>query len=318
LGTLGEGNSTSIIGLSLSQEDGQYLVANKIGQTATVFSAIEKPGSGYEAWDGTSMATPHVSAVAALVWSYDTSLTNVEIRNALTATAQDLGASGRDVYYGYGLVQARAALEYLGYGSGTPPVNTAPTLTITSPTSGASFAEGAPITFSATADDAEDGSLSTAIVWKIDGVTYFTGASFSKDDLTVGTHTIVASVTDSGGLTATQEVIVTITPTGVEQTLVATITTDKDSYVDRERVTITVTVKDQVGAPVASASVSLTLTSSNGTVTTYTGITGTTGEFILSYRLNVRKTGTGIYELDAIVTKAGYTSATATYTFLVQ
>ncbi len=71
LGTLGEGNSTSIIGLSLSQEDGQYLVANKIGQTAAVFSSIAKPASGYEAWDGTSMATPHVSAVAALVWSWD-------------------------------------------------------------------------------------------------------------------------------------------------------------------------------------------------------------------------------------------------------
>jgi len=123
LGTLGEGNSTSIIGISISQENGQYLVNNKLGQTATVFSQVEQPASGYEAWDGTSMATPHVSAVAALVWSWDPSLTNVEIRNALTATALDLGTAGRDVYYGYGLVQARAALEYLGYGGSTPPVN---------------------------------------------------------------------------------------------------------------------------------------------------------------------------------------------------
>jgi len=114
-GTLGEGNSSSIIGISLGQELGQFLVANKLDQPATVSSSVVIPGSGYEAWDGTSMATPHVSAVAALVWSWDPSLTNVEIRNALNDTAQDLGDLGRDVYYGYGLVQARAALEHLGY-----------------------------------------------------------------------------------------------------------------------------------------------------------------------------------------------------------
>jgi subtilisin family serine protease len=319
LGTLGEGNSTSIIGISLSQEDGQYLVANKIGRTAAVSSSIVIPGSGYEAWDGTSMATPHVSAVAALVWSWNPSLTNIEIRNALTATAQDLGAGGRDVYYGYGLVQARAALEYLGYDGGgtTPPdENTAPTLTITSPDDGSSFDEEATITFAATATDAEDEVLD--IVWTLDGVTLHTGASFTTAELPVGTYTIVASVTDSGDLTANDQVTVIVTQTGVEQTLDASIVTDKDSYVDREKVNVTVTAKDQAGTPVASASVSVTLTSSNGTQVTYTGITGTTGEYIFSYRLNVRKTGSGTYSLLATVSKAGYTSAEATDTFIVQ
>jgi len=318
LGTLGEGNSTSIIGISLSQENGQYLVNNKLGQTATVFSQVEQPASGYEAWDGTSMATPHVSAVAALVWSWDPSLTNVEIRNALTATAQDLGTAGRDVYYGYGLVQARAALEYLGYGGSTPPVNNAPTLTITSPADNSSFAEGEEITFAATAEDTEDGILDDSIVWTLNGTTLFSGASFTKSDLPVGTHTIEASVTDNGGLIVTHQVTVTITQTGVDQTLVATISTDKDSYGDREKVNITVTVKDQAGAPVASASVSLTLTTANGTQTTYSGITGTTGEYILSYRLNVRKTGIGTYYLDATVSKVGYISTTASTSFIVQ
>lgn len=318
LGTLGEGNSTSIIGLSLSQEDGQYLVANKLGQTAAVFSSIEKPGSGYEAWDGTSMATPHVSAVAALVWSYDTSLTNAEIRNALTATAQDLGASGRDVYYGYGLVQARAALEYLGYGGGTPPVNTAPTLSISSPANNSSFEQGAPITFTATADDAEDGLLSNAIVWKLGDVTLHTGASFTKSDLPVGTHTLDVSVTDSGGLTVTKQVTVIVTQTGVEQALVALVTTDKTTYTDGQRVYVTVTVTDQSDTPVASASVSVKLTTASGTQMTYTGTTGITGVYTFTYRINARKTGTGTYTLDATVSKTGYTSATASTTFLVQ
>jgi len=111
---------------------------------------------------------------------------------------------------------------------------------------------------------------------------------------------------------------VTVTQTSVEQTLVASIATDKDEYVDREKVNVTVTVKDQSGAAVASASVSVTLTSSNGTQVTYTGITGTTGEFAFSYRLNVRKTGAGTYNLLATVSKAGYISTTATDSFLVQ
>ncbi|MDP1548268.1 MAG: S8 family serine peptidase [Anaerolineales bacterium] len=121
IGTLGDGNSSTIVGISLSQEDGQYLVANKLGQSAAVSSTYTAPASGYEYYDGTSMATPHVSAVAALVWSSNTTATNAEIRQVLQQTAQDLGAAGRDVYYGYGLVQAKAAIDALGGGGGTDP-----------------------------------------------------------------------------------------------------------------------------------------------------------------------------------------------------
>ncbi len=71
------------------------------------------PGNGYEAWDGTSMATPHVSGVAALVWSTFPDCSAAAIRNALTASAEDLGAPGRDFHYGYGLVRAKAAFDYL-------------------------------------------------------------------------------------------------------------------------------------------------------------------------------------------------------------
>ncbi len=119
--TLGEGNTSTIMAVSLSQEDGQYLVINKLGQTATLHADIQWNANGYEAWDGTSMATPHVSGVAALIWSANTSWTNAEIRDALTATAEDLGAVGRDVAYGYGLVQAKDALDYLGGVEPPPP-----------------------------------------------------------------------------------------------------------------------------------------------------------------------------------------------------
>lgn len=120
LGTLGEAGDY-IVAISLSQEDGQYLVANKLGQTGKVSSEFVWPASGYEAWSGTSMAAPHVSGVAALIWSAYPNKTNAEIREALDATAFDLGDPGRDVYYGFGLVQAYDALQYLsqpGQGQG--------------------------------------------------------------------------------------------------------------------------------------------------------------------------------------------------------
>lgn len=121
VGTLGDGNSSTIVGISLSQEDGQFLVANRLGQSAAVSSTYTAPASGYEYYDGTSMATPHVSAVAALVWGANPTATNVQIRQVLRDTAEDLGAAGRDNYYGYGLVRAKAAIDALGGGGGTDP-----------------------------------------------------------------------------------------------------------------------------------------------------------------------------------------------------
>ncbi len=117
-GTLGDGNTSNILAISLSQADGQFLVANKLGFSATVSSEFIQPASGYAAWDGTSMATPHVSAVAALVWSAAPTATNQDIRDALAATAYDLGTAGRDDSYGFGLVQAADAIAYLGSSGG--------------------------------------------------------------------------------------------------------------------------------------------------------------------------------------------------------
>lgn len=111
--TLGEGNSSTIVAIGITQATGQYLVANKLGQTGEVSSIYTWPTSGYEAWGGTSMATPHVAGVAALVWSADPSLTNVQIRDCLDSTAVDLGAAGRDIAFGYGLVQAKSCLNLL-------------------------------------------------------------------------------------------------------------------------------------------------------------------------------------------------------------
>jgi serine protease len=110
-GTLGAEDDW-IVAISLSQADGQAALAY-LGQEATVVSAPPIEGSGYEAANGTSMATPHVSGVAALLWSANPNWTNAQIREAMTMTAKDLGEPGRDIAFGYGLVQAHDALLYL-------------------------------------------------------------------------------------------------------------------------------------------------------------------------------------------------------------
>ena len=117
-GTLGT-TVTGIPSLGVSDTQGAAL-STRLGESATV---VVDAGN-YAYFDGTSMATPHVSGVAALVWSNHTSCTNDQIRSALAATAEDLGSAGRDNAYGYGLVQAAAASDYLaanGCGGGGDP-----------------------------------------------------------------------------------------------------------------------------------------------------------------------------------------------------
>ncbi|GFH58999.1 PKD domain-containing protein [Chaetoceros tenuissimus] len=70
------------------------------------------PG-GYGVMSGTSMATPFVSGVGALVWSHFPDKTASEIRFALSVTAKDLGRPGRDEEYGHGLIQADKAFQLL-------------------------------------------------------------------------------------------------------------------------------------------------------------------------------------------------------------
>jgi subtilisin family serine protease len=104
-GTLGT-TVTNIPSVTATDVDGTAMKA-QLGQSATV--GIK--ASNYAYYDGTSMATPHVSAVAALVWSYFPTCTAVQLRNSLDKSALDLGAAGRDTKYGFGLVQAKAAYD---------------------------------------------------------------------------------------------------------------------------------------------------------------------------------------------------------------
>jgi subtilisin family serine protease len=75
----------------------------------TILSCV--PGGHYGwAW-GTSMASPQVAGVAALVLAKNWGLSAVEVRAILDASAIDMGLAGRDIQYGYGLVNAKRAVD---------------------------------------------------------------------------------------------------------------------------------------------------------------------------------------------------------------
>lgn len=76
---------------------------------AAVTSCV--PGGGYQNWYGTSMASPLVAGVAALMLQADPDLTYEEIRAILMDRAVDLGAAGYDYDFGQGRVDALATLD---------------------------------------------------------------------------------------------------------------------------------------------------------------------------------------------------------------
>jgi subtilisin family serine protease len=90
--------------VSVSYNSGVAIRAGGLGIGTVAVTATD-----YDYFDGTSMATPHVSAVAAVAWSVNPALRNTDIRAILQQSAWDLGAPGRDSSFGYGLVQADAA-----------------------------------------------------------------------------------------------------------------------------------------------------------------------------------------------------------------
>jgi serine protease len=86
----------------------------------------------YSFLSGTSMASPHVAAVAALIEAYRPGLSPDQVEKAIESSALDLGSPGRDNDYGYGRVNAAAALTAAasmkpGPSSPTSPATSSPT-----------------------------------------------------------------------------------------------------------------------------------------------------------------------------------------------
>lgn len=98
-----------------------------------------------------------------------------------------------------------------------PPIsiNSPPTVTIMAPASNSSFADTAAVTFAGTANDKEDGDLSTRISWRSNISGQLGSGSSLSVVLLPGTHTVTATVTDSVGVSNSSSEVVTVTQTVV-------------------------------------------------------------------------------------------------------
>lgn len=125
--------------------------------------------------------------------------------------------TAQNVSINHGIKFARLGVAYVaelakGTLGGQPPANTAPTVSISSPSAGATV--GAQVTLTGASNDTQDGNLSGSIRWSSNvGGSLGQGASLNVT-LAAGAHTVTASVTDSGGLTSTTTVSFTVTAGG--------------------------------------------------------------------------------------------------------
>ena len=179
------------------------------------------PNGSYAYASGTSLASPHVAGAAALVLASGVTddngngRTNDEVRARFDQTADDLGATGLDTWYGYGLVDADEAAS----GGGSPPP-ASHDVAVTGLTAPASVTQGSTAqvtvavanqgsvaeTFSVTLRDTTAGTVigSTSVSLAAAGSTT---ASFSWNTTGVatGAHTLTATAAPVSGETDTAD-----------------------------------------------------------------------------------------------------------------
>jgi subtilisin family serine protease len=163
-------------------------------------------GNRYAYMDGTSMATPHVTGVAALVYSTGSYNTPDAVRTRMQQTADDIGPGGKDNYFGYGVPDADAATAGGGGGGQNQPP-------VANPNGPYSGTVGTAVNFSSAGSYDPDGQI-VSYHWDFgDGATS-NQANPSHTYNAAGTYTVTLTVTDDQGATDTKSTTADITSGG--------------------------------------------------------------------------------------------------------
>ncbi len=214
----------------------------------------------YDQSAGTSIASPIVAGTIALMMSANPKLSSYEIENLLFSTAVDLGDPGKDIYFGYGRVNAAAAVQAAK--NAVPFVDTtAPTVSITNPLSGATVSGLVPVDITA-ADDVAVARVELRVNGNTVAIDTSAPFAFSWDSTGVpnGMNTLVAHAFDAAGNTAASSSVsvnvanATSTPTADTTPPVVSIVNPVVGNVSGA-VTITTNASDNSGAAGISMSI---------------------------------------------------------------
>ena len=261
-------------------------------------------GGGYGSWWGTSFASPVTAGVVALMMAANTSLTAGDVESLLYSTATDLGAAGKDIEYGWGRVNAAAAVAAAK--AATSSADTlAPTVSISAPLGASSVSGLVPVNVSAS-----DNKGVTRIDLRVNGTTVTSDTTapfaFSWDSTKVSngmSSLVVVAYDAAGNSAASAPVSVNVANVVVVDTTppVVSITNPSNGSVVSGNVSVRLNASDNSG----SAGITQTLKINGTTVATGTGAS-------LSYTWNTRKIAAGSYTLTATARDAaGNSSSTS-------
>jgi hypothetical protein len=195
--------TTSLDTIASFSSRGNYIDISAPGQSIWTTNR----GGTYGMWYGTSLASPVVAGVVALMMGANPGLTPATTETLLKANADNLGTAGWDQIYGYGRVNAyRAVAAAAAAATATATTTTAsadttsPTAAITSPASGATVSGLRTVSIAAS-----DNVGVSRVELYVDGALYGsdTTAAYSVNwDTTKvanGTHSLVAKAYDAAG-----------------------------------------------------------------------------------------------------------------------
>ncbi len=164
--------------------------------------ASTSSAGSYSGNNGTSFASPMAAGVGALVMAANPALSNVQVQSIMQRTALDLGVAGRDDFYGFGRINAEAAvalaLKTVGFKDTTPP-----TVNLLSPVANSSVSGTVTVTLSAQ-DNADVSRVSLEVNGSVVATDNIKPFGFSWNSLNVrnGMNTLVLVATDSSGNSA--------------------------------------------------------------------------------------------------------------------